>query len=448
MRSIFAALLGMVVSGLPPAPARAEESYTLDDRRAARSVLEDMERAVEDHYYPHDRPGKAFAARCAEAAAAIDRASSNAEAFAAIADALASLDPRIRLIPPLRQVRVDYSWQWELVGNTAYVTQVDREGDARRQGLLLGDRVLSLEGVAPDRSNYQSLYYAFRTLAPRPGLRIQVQSPGQEPRWLAIAATIRPQRKLLASGTRSSFWTTWKLSETDVRHRDEFFDLAKHLHRIGPTAVWRAIELERDTGAVADGLKQIRGAGALVLDLRGEWIGRHETVLRLLDGLFLQGFDAGVVKRDRDFDIELRVHGDSSAFTGMVLVLVDAQTRGYAEVLARILQLRQRGVVIGDRTMGRAFEEMRVYHARGATFAFASAGVVVPAGEIVLADHSSVDGTGVIPDLLLLPQAADLAARRDVVLARAFALLKQKVAPEDAYNLVHLASEDDDDNDD
>jgi len=446
MRLLIPALAGAVF-GLAPLTLLAEEDYSADDRDAARTMLSDMEQAVERNYYPPERAGKEFAARCAEAGQAIDRAGSNAEAFAAIADALASLDPRIRFLPPIRQVRIDYGWKWRMIGDAGFVTEVDREGDARRQGLQLGDRVLSVEGTPIDRTSWQAIHYTFNTLAPRPGLRVQVQTPGQEPRLLALAATVRPQRRLLTSGSRTSFWTTWQLSETDARHRDEFYDLTQHLHLSGTTVVWRAIELDRDIDSVADGLKRLRGAAALVLDLRGQWVGRHETVMRLLDGLFRQGFDAGVIKREETFHTTLRVHGDSAAFTGVVLVLVDAETRGYAEILARIIQLRQRGVIIGDRTMGRAFQEVQVHHARGATFAFSAAGVVVPAGEILLADGASVDGTGVIPDLLLLPQPADLAGKRDVVLARAFALLKQRIAPEEAYNLVHLASEDDDDND-
>lgn len=417
-----------------------------DEVADTRTVLGDMHDAVRDHYYPQSKIGDEFDARCAEVRKALAGATDHNEAYALIADALMSVDSRIRFYPPLRSARADYSWNWRLIGNAAYVTQIDKAGDAAKQGLKLGDLILSLEGQPLDRGNYQQLHYLFNTLAPRPGLRVLVQSPTQEPRWVAIATTLRPQRKIKSSGSPSSFWTAWELSESDQRHREEFFALKQHLHRAGTVAIWRAIELQRDLGSVADGLQEIKSASELVLDLRGIDGRRHETIMRLLDGLFTSSFDAGTVKKDRQLDDKLQVHGGSAAFKGVVLVLVDAQTSAYAEVLARIIQQKQRGVIIGDRTMGRVLDETIVQHTRGTMSSFTAARVLVPTGEVIMADGVPLEAKGVIPDLLLLPKPADLEARRDVVLAKALAMLKQKISPEDAYQIVHLPSEDDDDN--
>ena len=422
--------------------------YTATDIHQAQTILEDMQKAVTLNYYPEDRIGKDFDARCAAAERTLESVHSNSEAFGVIADALASPDARIRFIPPLRSSRVDYSWQWQLIGDAAYVTQVDREGDARKQGLAVGDKIASIEGVTISRENYESIYYVFHRLAPRPGLRVLVESRGQEPRWLAIASTVRPQRKLTSSGSRTSFWAAWELSESDRRHRDEFLDLKQHLHRSGSVAIWRAIELEHDSSAVADGLKELKSANALILDLRGVHVRQHDPVLRLLDDLFVDKFTAGTVKRGiRSLtDLQMRIGSGSGAFQGTVLVLVDAETGAYAEVLARVIQQRQRGVIIGDFTLGRVLEETQFYQTRGTAFSFATASALIPTGAVVMADGVELDGKGVTPDLLLRPTAADLAGGRDVMLAKALAMLKQKVVPEDARKIVRLPSEDDDDN--
>jgi C-terminal processing protease CtpA/Prc len=425
---------------------QAATHLSTDEVTETRTVLDDMHDAMRDHYYPRGKIGNDFDSRCAETRKALANAADHNEAYALIADALMSVDSRLRFYPPLRSARADYSWKWRLIGNAAYVTQIDQVGDATKQGLKLGDLILSLEDQVPDRNNYQQLQYLFNTLAPRPGLRVLVQSPGQEPRWMAIATTLRPQRKIRSSGSPSSFWTAWELSESDKRHRDEFYDLKPHLHHTGAIAIWRAIELQSDLGSVANGLKEIKPAGALVLDLRGLYVRRHETILRLLDGLFTSSFDAGTIKRDRSLDDKLQVRGGPDAFQGMVLVLVDAQTAAYAEVLARIIQQKQRGVIIGDRTMGRVLEETAVQHTRGTINSFTAARVLVPTGEVIMADGVPLDAKGVIPDLLLLPKPADLEARRDIVLAKALAMLKQKSSPEEAYRIVRLPSEDDDDN--
>jgi C-terminal processing protease CtpA/Prc len=437
-------LCGAILAAAASAPAQTASSFDAAALNTARTMLGDIREVVSDEYRPAAKVTPAFLARCAETDRALGSAKSMNEAYALIADTLSSLDKRIRLHPPGRTTRVDYSWEWRLIGPAAYVTQVDREGDAAKQGLRLGDKILSFEGLPLDRENYQQINYAMNTLAPRPGLRVQVQSPGQEPRWLAIASTIRPQRKTrtVGAGTMMRFERVY--TKEEHRRFDEFRDPKNHVRRVGQVAVWRANELRQDSSAVADGLKLVRGASGLVLDLRGQYVRSHKTVLRLLDGLFTESFESGAVEKE-GLDDKLRVNGGSQSFTGTVLVLVDSETASYAEVLARILQQKQRGVIIGDHTMGRVLQELSVGFARGTLFSFTSGGMYLPSGEIVMADGVALDGRGVAPDYRLLPAPADLAGRRDIVLSKALAMLKETLSPEDAYKLFpHYGDIDDD----
>ncbi len=428
----------LLAVALVPAPGRAQPAPDAAALNTVRTQFGDVRDALKEYYFPAAKVTPDFLARCAATDRAVAGARSLNEAYGLIADALAALDPRIRYYPPVRANRVDYSWEWGIIGANAHVTQVDHEGDAAKQGLQRGDRILSIEGIALGRDNYQQVFYALGTLAPRPGLRIQVQSPGQEPRWLAIASTIRPQRKLRADGSRT-------YTKEENRRHEEFLQPENHVRRVGQAAVWQAQDLHRDALAVAKGLKLAQEAGGLVLDLRGRYVRQHEPVLRLLDGLFTEGFESGSVDRD-GLAYKLRVGGNSRAFTGTVLVLVDAETAGYAEVLARIIQQRQRGVIIGDRTMGRVFDEILAASARGTAFSFNVGGVGIPVGEVVMADGVALDGRGVTPDYhQLLPKPADLAGRRDPVMSKALAMLKETLSPEDAYRLFpHYEDVDDD----
>ena len=445
-------LLSLVVPALGASPPPAPD-FTADDVAAARSTLNDLQSDVEANYHPRNKVGREFAAHCQETGRLLGKARSLNEANALIADALTSLDPRIRFYPPTRTAWADYSWRWRLIGDAAYVTQIDRVGDAVKQGLHLGDRIIALDGMPLDRGSYQQLYYTFHTLAPSPGLRIQVQSPGAEVRELAIAATIRPQRKLRQSNFGGVIHLERALSETDDRYRDEFFDVKSHVQRVGPVGVWKPEELHRDPLAVAQGLALLQGSETLVLDLRGKYLAQHDNVERLLNGLFSRDFAVGRIE-DSGSGTPLRVRGQKDAFLGVIVVLVDSETAAYAEVFARVIQQQQRGVVMGDRTMGRVLEERMFRETiRGsglgaknliASSNFNLAGVLVPTGDVVLADGSRLEGAGVIPDYLLLPKPADLAAHRDIVLAQALALLKQKISPEDAYRLFpHHEDEDD-----
>lgn len=58
--------------------------------------------------------------------------------------------------------------------------------------------------------------------------------------------------------------------------------------------------------------------------------------------------------------------------------------------------------------------------------------VSVTDGDLIMTDGKSLEGQGVIPDELLLPKPADLAAKRDPVLARAMSLVGLIVSPEKA----------------
>ena len=161
----------------------------------------------------------------------------------------------------------------------------------------------------------------------------------------------------------------------------------------------------------------------------------HRNALQLLNGLFAEGFDTGGVIEKDGLDDRLTIKGDQQAFVGTLLILVDAETAAYAEVLVHIIQQRQRGVIIGDRTMGRVFEEKIAATARGTAYAYNVSGISIPYGEVVFKDGTVLDGRGVAPDYQLLPSPADLAARRDIVLSKALELVKEKLSPEEAYAL-------------
>ena len=62
-------------------------------------------------------------------------------------------------------------------------------------------------------------------------------------------------------------------------------------------------------------------------------------------------------------------------------------------------------------------------------------GTLVSVADIAFADGTRLEGRGVIPDEIILPSGADLAAHRDPALARAIALAGRNVSPEEAGSL-------------
>jgi carboxyl-terminal processing protease len=115
-------------------------------------------------------------------------------------------------------------------------------------------------------------------------------------------------------------------------------------------------------------------------------------------------------------------------FLGRIVALVDSESGSAAEILARVLQLEQRGVVIGGRTAGSVMVGGTMMS--GVELISASDelsilpyGFSVTVADVIMKDGKSLERTGVTPDEVLVPTQEDLAAGRDPVLACAAAIL-------------------------
>jgi C-terminal processing protease CtpA/Prc len=86
---------------------------------------------------------------------------------------------------------------------------------------------------------------------------------------------------------------------------------------------------------------------------------------------------------------------------------------------------------MGDRSAGAVMESIQYPHEVGVDIVtFYGASITI--ADAIMADGRSLEKVGVTPDEQALPTAADLAAGRDPVLARAAALLGFELSPEKA----------------
>jgi carboxyl-terminal processing protease len=115
-------------------------------------------------------------------------------------------------------------------------------------------------------------------------------------------------------------------------------------------------------------------------------------------------------------------------------VLVDSKSGSASEIFARTVQLTGRGIVIGDRTSGSVMRSRHHPHRSGAE-TVVTYGVSVTTADVVMPDGGRLEGRGVVPDEVVLPTTADIAAGRDPVLARALKLAGVTISPGAAGSL-------------
>lgn len=100
-------------------------------------------------------------------------------------------------------------------------------------------------------------------------------------------------------------------------------------------------------------------------------------------------------------------------------MLIDAGSASASELVARTIQLANRGTVIGDRSAGAVmtarFHSLMVSHGENVI----AYGVMVTAADLVMPDGGRLEKKGVNPDFSVVPSAEDLAERRDPALAQA-----------------------------
>lgn len=354
-------------------------------------------------------------------------APSPSQAFGLLAQALLNLkDPHTFLLPPIR-AEVRYGWRMVVAGDTCYVVAVDPGSDAAKQGLAPGDAILALGRYKPTRENLWQLYYVYYFLQPQQSMRVGVRKPDGSTQSLNIQAVLgKAPENVPASG--GGFLS---MLSAAAQERRTWEPVVRELD--GGAVLWRLPSLVVNKTHVRETAKTLEGKKSLILDLRGN-AGEDVETAQAIAGLLLdKGAKLGELK-ERKRSQPLAVIPSSVAFTGEVVVVVDSQTAGAAELLARAVQIHKRGKVVGDVTAGSVRRSRVVRHTIGGEQGFTMM-VVFSDAELVPADGQKLEGVGVKPDEPAILAAEDLAAGRDSVLAKAASLVGAKLKAEEASAL-------------
>ncbi len=407
------------------------QKITSLERDRAQSMLHEIASDVKKHYYDPKLHGLDWDSKVREMKQKIDQADTSNRALSEVAALLDTLnDSHTFFLPPLHANRYDYGWEAKLIGSRCYMIRVRPGSDAEAKGVKPGDEILAINGYAPTKDNFWKMEYVFNTLRPQPGLHLDLRDPLGKERTLDTVTKIKETRRvkdLTGSGSDGDIWDVVREENEVHRARARTAEMGDELMILKlPGFSFNEVEVDSMIG-------KARKHKALILDLRENLGGSVDTLKYLLSGVFENETKIGDrVGRDAHKPMVTKPRGHR--FEGKLIVLTDSRSASASELFARVVQLEKRGVILGDLSSGKVMEAKDYSYKIGAdTVVFYGASITD--ADIIMTDGKSLEHTGVTPDEVVLPTAADLANNRDPVLAHAAEIAGVKLTPEAAGKL-------------
>lgn len=408
------AVAGIIAAGLLRGPAFAQNQFDGYQRERARQMLRDLRDAVQHHYYDPQYHGVDLEARFKSADQRLQSVTNLGDAMMAIAETLDALkDSHTFFLPPSRNTHREYGYIQQMIGDRCFITAVRPNRDASEK-LAPGDEVVAWQGYTPKRENLWTMNYIFNTLLSVPAMNLTVRGPDGVTRKVEVEPKVTREKQVLDLNDPNDYWKMVRDEENGEReNRQRLVNFGDKL------LIWKMPEFFMTDDEVDRLIKDARKYQALVMDLRGNPGGLIKTLERVVGDVVDHDVTiARRVGRKSDLKPQIAKSRGANAYAGKLIVLVDSRSASAAELFARVIQLEHRGTVLGDHSSGSVMESLRYQFHQGVnTMVFYGASITD--ADLIMGDGKSLEHTGVVPDEVILPSAADLAAGRDPVLARA-----------------------------
>lgn len=428
--SRWSVLVAVLVASTPVSTAAAQDRVERQSLDRAREMLRIVKRDIEREYYDSTYQGIDLAARYRVADSALGVSGSLPEMFAVISQFAADLnDSHTRFLPPSQVARVQYGFQWQLVGDSAYITRVQPQSDAAAKGLAPGDRILGLDGMQVNRRTNRIVQYVYYTLHPRPGVRIAVEKPDRSQVQLDILSRV-------TQGVAINDYTSMQDRGRMIREIEEGSFASRHRwHAFGDSVlVWRMPAFRGgDEEGIDEMMRRARGFRALVLDLRSNGGGSVATMLRLIGSFFDRELPVAITRERSKVDT-LVARPRDEPYRGEVMILINSGSASASEITSRTFQLQRRATIVGDRSAGAVVVSRFFPHVVGFQRVYEYA-TQISVMDLVMPDSSRLEGRGVTPDVPVLPTPPDLAAERDPAMSVALNLVGVALNATDAAQL-------------
>ncbi len=281
-------LAAFLATTLPTLVGRAQEPMTRQEREQRQAMLKAVFDDIRTDYYDQKIHGLDWNAKYAQAQANIAKATTKTEANLQIAAMVEALnDSHTTFIPPSHSVRVDYGWQYQMIGDRCYVTRVRPGSDAEGKGLKPGDEVLTINGFTPARESLDKMQYVLDVLYSQTGLRLDLRDQSGTIRKVDVMAKQQETDIIRGRTALATHRMRIEREQNTNRMRPIFQEFGESLMVLKLPAFFQT------QVAVDDLIDKARQHSTLIVDLRDDRGGAEITLKDLLGGMFAEDVKIG-----------------------------------------------------------------------------------------------------------------------------------------------------------
>jgi C-terminal processing protease CtpA/Prc len=436
-------LVGSFLLLFNPYPAHAQSPLgeTLNTKEAKREremgleMLDEMKKILEEYYYDPKYHGMDLKERFQKAKDRIKTLNYNWQINRVLAQVLLDLnDSHTRFILPRRTDYFEYGFTTQMFGDKCLVVTVKKGSDADKKGLRVGDQVLNIGRFIPTRQDLWKITYLIYKLDPAGTVDLRIRNLAGAEAQMTVAATTMTEKEY---------------KEKQKKRKNEEPVKPFKCQEINPELIaCKLYTFNVETNQIDKMMKEVGQHAKLILDLRGNYGGFVTTEKYLAGCLF--DHDVKMAEEITRKKTEVRMSGSKKdkSFKGALIVLVDSNSASASEMMARVVQLEERGRIVGDVTAGALMTSTR----RGlfgplsalTDIAITPYSMSVTVGEIVMKDGKRIEGVGVIPDESIVPTGLALSKKTDPILARAATMFGANLTPEQAGEFYFITSKEED----